>query len=141
MPCCEVITPPNVLGMPSTNGWRAGVVVIVALRSHTHNGVGGSTIRNQTTSRHFPRKMVYLLIGIREGLRVIWCREPRGNSRVTLAPPNERPIRERYGWNRAGWESTDRLHRANLRNSPARNRPTSPARNSAPHVRYAKNCS
>lgn len=73
------------------------MIAIVALRSHTHNGVGGSTIRNQTTSRDFHTKMVDLIVRIREGLRVIWCREPRGNSRVTLALSNGRPIRERYG--------------------------------------------
>lgn len=112
------------------------MVAIVALRLHTHNGVGGSTIRNQTISRCFHTKMVYLIVRIREGLRVTWCRETRGNSRVTLTLP-----KERYGWNRAGWESTDRLPQANLRNPPARNRPTSPTRDSVPHVGYAKNCS
>lgn len=43
-PYCEVITPPDLLGIPSINGWRVSVVAISVLRLHTHNGVDGSNI-------------------------------------------------------------------------------------------------
>lgn len=49
MPYREVITPPNMLGIPSIIGGRAGAVVFVTLQLHTHKGVDGSTTENLMT--------------------------------------------------------------------------------------------